>query len=101
MNAYSKDFRLKVLEVVDRGMPRRGGDWGLWGSLTTMKRWLKRRREGEDLLSRHSTERKRRILATQEKWCALWAQLEENDDATLEGDCELREERGAKVSPRR
>jgi transposase len=46
-----------------------------------------------------STGRKRRILGTLEEKRALWQQLEENDDATLERHCELWEqERGVRVS---
>jgi transposase len=60
---------------------------------------LKRRREGEDLETRRSTGRKRRILATSEQKRALWEQLEENDEATLERHCELWEkEQGVRVS---
>lgn len=68
-------------------------------SLATLKRWLKRRKEGGDLAPRPSTGRKRRILATAEERRALWAQLEANDDATLARHCELWEERrGVRVS---
>lgn len=68
-------------------------------SLSTIKRWVKRRRAGEDLQPRHSTGRKRRILATTEQKRILWNQLEENDEATLERHCELWEERcGVRVS---
>jgi transposase len=99
MNAYSKDLRVKVLDAVDRGLPRREIP-NLFGvSLSTIKRYLKRRREGEDLQPRRSTGRKRRILATSEQKRALWEQLEENDEATLERHCELWEkEQGVKVS---
>jgi transposase len=68
-------------------------------SLTTLKRWLRKRREGEDLSPGTSTGRKRRILATAEEERALREQLEENDDATLERHCEMwEEERGVRVS---
>jgi len=41
-----------------------------------------------------------RILATLEEKQALWQQLEENDDATLERHCDLWEaKRGVRVSP--
>ena len=44
MNAYSKDLRLKVLQAVDRGVPRREVQ-DLFGiSRSTLKRWLGRRR---------------------------------------------------------
>lgn len=49
MNAYSKDLRLKVLAAIDRGIPRREVA-DLFGiSLSTIKRWLKRRRETGDV----------------------------------------------------
>jgi|SRR5215212_2209580 len=68
-------------------------------ALATLKRWLKKRREGEDLSPRSSTGRKRRILLSAEEKRALWEQLEANDEATLERHCELWEEkRGVKVS---
>jgi len=99
MGAYSKDLRLKLLEAIDRGMPRKELVDTFGVSLATLKRWLKKRREGEDLAPGRSTGRKRRILSSIEERRALWAQLEENDDATLERHCELWEEkRGARVS---
>jgi transposase len=98
MNAYSKDLRFKVLAAVDRGVPRAEAVEMFGVSLATLKRWLKRRREGGDLTPRFSTGRKRHILSTQEERRALWTQLEANDVATLERHCELWERRGAKVS---
>jgi transposase len=99
MNAYSKDLRLKALAALDRGMPRKEVVGTFDVSLATLKRWLKRRREGEGLSPRPSPGRTPRILATTEERRALWAQLEENDDATLERHRELwEEERGVKVS---
>ncbi len=93
MSAYPKDLGLKALAATDRGTPRREVVETFGVSLATLKRWLKRRREGEDLSPRFSTGRRRRILATEEEKRALWAQLEANDDATLERHCELWEER--------
>jgi transposase len=56
-------------------------------------------REGKGLSPGVSTGRKRRILATLEEKKALWRQLKENDDATLERHCELWEEgAGTRVS---
>jgi transposase len=99
MNAYSKDLRLRVLEAVDRGVPRKEVADLFGVSLSTIKRYIRRRREGEDLEPRPSTGRKRRILATSEEQRALWEQLENNDEATLERHCELWEEkRGVRVS---
>lgn len=99
MNAYSKDLRLRVLEAVDRGQPRKEVSELFRVSLSTIKRWVKKNREGEDLEPRHSTGRKRRILSTTEEKWELWKQLEENDEATLEHHCELWEKkRGVRVS---
>ena len=99
MNAYSKDLRVRVLDGVDRGLPRREVSELFGVSLSTIKRYVKRRRAGEDLEPRPSTGRKRHILATSEEKRALWEQLENNDEATLERHCELWEEkRGVRVS---
>ena len=99
MGAYSKDLRLKVLDAVDRGVPRKEvvGVFGV--SLATIKRWLKRLKEGEDLAPKPSPGRTPAILVTAEEKRALWEQLEANDEATLERHCELWEEkRGVRVS---
>lgn len=99
MGAYSKDLRLKVLAATDRGTPRRQVVETFGVSLATLKRWLKRRREGGGLSPRPSTGRRRLILATAEERRALWEQLEEHDEATLERHCELwAERRGVEVS---
>jgi transposase len=99
MNAYSKDLRIKALDALDRGMPRKEALGAFGVSLATLKRWIKRRREGEDLAPKPSPGRTPHICRTAEQRRALWAQLEENDDATLERHCELWEEgRGMRVS---
>ncbi len=99
MGIYSKDLRTKAVAAVGQGVPRREVVETFSISLTTLKRWLRMKREGKDLSPGVSTGRKRRILATPEEKKALWEQLEENDDATLERHCEMWEEkRGAKVS---
>ena len=83
MNAYSNVLRLKTLAATDWGTPRREMVETFGISLATLKRWLKRRREGGNLSPRFSTGRRRRILATSEEKRTLWAQLEANNDATL------------------
>jgi transposase len=100
MGIYSKDIRIRALAAVDRGIPRREEVVQIFSvSLTTLKRWLKMRREGKDLSPGVSTGRRRRILATLEEKRLLWGQLEENDDATLGRHCELWEEKtGVRVS---
>lgn len=99
MNAYSKDLRLRVLDAVDQGMLR-GKVASLFGvSLSTIKRYIKLRREGRDLAPRPSPGRTPDILSTREEERALWEQLEANDEATLERHCEMWEkERGVRVS---
>lgn len=93
MGIYSKDLRTRAVGAVERGVPRRDVVETFSISLTTLKRWLRRKRAGEDLSPGVSTGRKRRILATPEEKKALWSQLEENDDATLQRHCEMWEER--------
>ena len=93
MNAYSKDLRLRVLDALDQGLSRKEVSELFGLSLSTIKRYIKRRRQGEDLEPKPSTGRKRRILATTQQKRALWRQLQENDEATLERHCELWEER--------
>jgi transposase len=99
MEIYSKDLRVRVVAAVERGMSRREVVQTFSVSLTTLKRWLRIRREGKDLSPRFSTGRKRRLLSTLEQKKALWKQLEENDEATLERHCELWEQKtGVRVS---
>ena len=99
MEIYSKDLRIRAVEAVERGIPRKEVVEIFSVSLTTLKRWLRMRREGKDLSPGLSTGRKRRILATLEEKRLLWEQLEENDEATLERHCELWEQKtGVRVS---
>jgi transposase len=93
MQIYSKDLRTRAVEAVERGIPRREVVEIFSISLTTLKRWLKMRREGRDLSPGISTGRRRRILSTPQEQRLLWDQLEENDDATLERHCDLWEEK--------
>lgn len=89
MSIYSKDLRTRAVAAVDRGIPRKEVVEVFSISLTTLKRWLKKSREGEDLSPGTSTGRKRRILTTPEEKRILWNQLEDNDDATLEDHCQM------------
>lgn len=99
MGIYSKDLRVRAVAAAGGGVPRREVVETFSVSLTTLKRWLRMSREGEDLSPGVSTGRRRRILATPEEKRALWEQLEENDDATLERHCEMWEEKsGTRVS---
>lgn len=99
MNAYSLDLRLKVLDAVDRGIPRKEvvGTFGV--SMPTIERYIRRRRQSGNLAPRPSPGRTPSMCATVGDRRALWVQLEESSEATLERHCELWEEkRGVKVS---
>jgi transposase len=91
MKPYSKDLRLKVLEAVDRGMPRRREVAEVFGvSMPTIKRWLKRRREtGEVQAKPNPGPPARKGVALEQ---ALPSQLRSNPDFTLEEHRELFEE---------
>ena len=90
MKPYSKDLRLKVLEAVDRGMPRREVAQIFGVSMPTIKRWLKRRREtGEVDPKPNPGPPATKGVALEE---ALPAQLDANPDFTLEEHQHLFEE---------
>lgn len=97
MNAYSKDLSLKVLAAIDRGIPRREVA-DLFGiSLSTIKRWLKRRRETGDVRIYEIPGRPSVKGAALREW--LPKQLESNPDLTLEEHREaFFEETGIEVS---
>jgi len=90
MKPYSKDLRLKVLEAVDRGMPRREVAEVFGVSLPTIKRWLKRRRETGEVTAKPNPGPPARKGAALEE--ALPSQLQANPDFTLEEHQQLFEE---------
>ena|SRR5215210_245355 len=93
MKTYSLDLRERALAAVDRGMPRKEA-LGVFGvSLATIKRWLKRREQTGSLAPKRRPGMRPLIGATVEERRALWRQLEENREATLEDHRELWEER--------
>ena len=99
MNAYSLDLRLKVLDAIDRGIPRKEVVRTFGVSMPTLERYLRRRREGLGLDPGRSPGRTPSICASVEERHALWAQLEENAEAKLERHCDLRENKsGVRVS---
>jgi transposase len=97
MKAYSKDLRLRVLAAVDRGMPRREVAQTFGVSASTVKRYLKLRRETGGAEARPipgPPVRKREIPEE-----VLPAQVKRNPDLTLDEHRELLEdERGLGVS---
>ncbi len=97
MKAYSKDLRLRLLAAVDRGMPRKEVAETFGVSASTVKRYLRLRREtgGVDASPIPGPPaRKREILEH-----VLPAQVSRNPDLTLAEHRELLEdERGVSVS---
>ena len=91
------DLRLRVLAAVDRGMPRGEVAETFGVSISTVKRYLRLRRETGGVEPKPipgPTTRKRAALEE-----GLPAQVSRNPDLTLEEHCELfEEERGVAVS---
>lgn len=97
MRAYSKDLRLKVLDAVDRGMPRKEVARIFGISLPSIKRWLKRRRETGGVEHSPVPGPPARKGALLEEW--LPTRLKNDADPTLKEHCEAFEEAsGVKVS---
>ncbi len=97
MNAYSKDLRLRVLAAVDRGIPRKEVAELFGVSLSTIKRWLKRRRQTGDVKISKIPGRPSVKGAALREW--LPKQLKANPDLTLSEHCEaFEDESGMKVS---
>jgi transposase len=97
MNAYSKDLRLRVLAAVDRGI-RTEEVIELFGvSRSTIKRWLKRRRQTGGVETMEIPGRPSVKGEALREW--LPRHLERNPDLTLAEHCEaFEDENGVKVS---
>jgi transposase len=97
MKPYSKDLRIKVLEAVDRGMPREEVAEVFGVSVPSIKRWIKRRTQTGDVEPKPipgPPARKREALDRD-----LPEQAKLNPDLTLDEHCELFEDlHGVKVS---
>jgi transposase len=97
MNAYSKDLRLKVLSAVDRGIPRKEVSDLFGVSRSTIKRWLKRRRQTGDVNIYKIPGRPSVKGKALRQW--LPEQLKANPDLTLREHCEAFEDgMGVEVS---
>jgi transposase len=90
MNAYSKDLRLKVLSAIDRGIPRKEVSELFGVSLSTIKRWLKRRRQTGGVETMKIPGRPSVKGEALRGW--LPSQLKSNPDLTLREHCEAFEE---------
>jgi transposase len=92
MNAYSKDLRLKVLEAIDRGVPRKEV-LELFGiSRSTIKRWLKRRRLTGDVNIHKIPGRPSVKGDALREW--LPSHLKRNPELTLREHCQAFEQEG-------
>jgi len=89
MRAYSMDLRERVLAAVDRGTPRKEVVRTLRVSEPTIRRYLRLRRETGSVAPKPPPKRTFSIGQSVEQRRALWKQLEEHDDATLERHCQL------------
>jgi transposase len=97
MNAYSKDLRLKTLAAIDRGIPRKEVQELFGISLSTIKRWLNRRRQTGDVQTMKIPGRPALKGAALRQW--LPSQLNSNPDLTLREHCEaFEDEMGLEVS---
>ena len=97
MNAYSKDLRLRVLAAVDRGIPRKDVADLFGVSLSTIKRWLKRRDRTGDVNTYKIPGRPSVKGKALREW--LPKQLKANPDLTLSEHCEaFEDESSMKVS---
>ena len=97
MNAYSKDLRLKALAALDRGVPRKEVQQLFGLSRSTIKRWLKRRRQTGDVETMKIPGRPSVKGEALREW--LPAHLKSNPDLTLKEHCEAFEEQtGVDVS---
>ena len=88
-----------MLAAVDRGMPRKEIVRMLGVSEATIRRYLRLRRETGSVAPKPPPKRPLSIGQSVEHRRALWKQLEEHDDATLEKHCQLWERKhNVKVS---
>jgi transposase len=97
MNAYSKDLRVKVLSAIDRGIPRKEVAELFGVSLSTVKRWLKRKRQTGDVNTYKIPGRPSVKGKALREW--LPSQLKSNPDLTLAEHCEaFEDDSGVRVS---
>ena len=97
MNAYSKDLRLKTLAAIDRGIPTKEVQDLFGVSRSTIKRWLKRRRQTGSIETMKIPGRPAVKGEALRQW--LPSQLERNPDLTLAEHCEaFFDETGVEVS---
>lgn len=90
MRAYSTDLRQRVLQAVDQGTPREQIVAVLQVSLSTIKRYLRQRRETGNVTAKPIPGRPATYGAALD--AELPAQLAAHDTATLEQHCQVWEQ---------
>jgi transposase len=97
MKAYSEDLRTKILEALDRGMPKSKAARAFGVSRSSVKRYAAARREGRSLAPRKHPGSKPKLDERATK--LLEADVEERPAITLEDRCRfLKEMAGVSVS---
>jgi len=97
MKAYSEDLRKKILEAVDRGMPKSEAARTFGVSRSSVKRYAAARREGKPLAPRRHPGSKPKLDQRARK--LLEANVEERPALTLKDRCRfLKEMVGVSVS---
>ncbi len=90
MKPYSKDLRIRVLDAVDGGTPREEVAKTFSVSMSSIKRWLKRRRQTGEVSPKPIPGRTPVKGAALKEW--LPEHLKVNPDLTLQEHCETFEE---------
>jgi transposase len=97
MNAYSEDLRKKIVESVERGMPKIEAARAFGVGISSVKRYVAVAREGRSLAPKKRPGSKPKLDESTRK--LLEADLEERPSATLPQRCEvLRRVTGVEVS---
>ena len=81
MNAYSEDLRKKIVEAVERGMPKIEAARTFGVGISSVKRYVATHREGRALAPKRRTGSKPKLDEGARK--LLGANLEDHPDATL------------------
>lgn len=90
MKAYSEDLRTKILQAVDRGMPKSEAARAFGVSRSSVKRYAAARREGRPLAPRKHPGSKPKLDQSARK--ILEADVEERPAVTLKDRCRFLEE---------
>ena len=97
MNPYSEDLRKKIVEAVDRGMPKIEAARTFGVGISSVKRYVSAARQGRSLVPKKRPGSKPKLDESARK--LLEANLEEHPEATLPQRREfLRQVRGVEVS---